>query len=98
MKRSQASVIPQPHAATFGGMYTLIGTSTNLVAHEFALSYGLRGFSMFELGKVGLPMLLAGFAYMLFVGRRFLPRTRSGDVLAMQLGERYLGRVDRRTR
>src|SRR5919106_1370140 len=86
-------LMPMSHAATFGGMCTLIGTSTNLVAHEFALSYGLRGFSMFELGKVGLPMLIAGFAYMLFVGRRFLPRTQPGDVLAMQLGERYLAEL-----
>jgi di/tricarboxylate transporter len=86
-------LMPMSHAATFGGMCTLIGTSTNLVAHEFAISNGLRGFSMFELGKVGLPMLLAGFAYMLLVGRKFLPRTQPGDVLAMQLGERYLAEL-----
>lgn len=86
-------LMPMSHAATFGGMCTLIGTSTNLVGHEFAISHGLRGFSMFELGKVGLPMLLAGFAYMLFVGRRFLPRTKPGDVLAMQLGECYLAEL-----
>ena len=86
-------LMPMSHAATFGGMCTLIGTSTNLVAHEFALSYGLRGFSMFELGKVGVPMLLVGFAYMLFVGRRFLPRTQPGDVLTMQLGERYVAEL-----
>ena len=86
-------LMPMSHAATFGGMCTLVGTSTNLVAHEFAISNGLRGFSMFELGKVGLPMLLAGFAYMLLVGRRFLPRTQPGDVLAMQLGERYLAEL-----
>ena len=86
-------LMPMSHAATFGGMCTLIGTSTNLVAHEFARSHGLRGFSMFELGKVGLPMLLAGFAYVLLVGRKFLPRTQPGDVLAMQLGERYLAEL-----
>lgn len=96
-RRTKASpsrvLMPMSHAATFGGMCTLIGTSTNLVAHEFARSNGLRGFSMFELGKVGLPMLIAGFAYMLFVGRKFLPRTQPGDVLEMQLGERYLAEL-----
>lgn len=86
-------LMPMSHAATFGGMCTLIGTSTNLVAHEFARSHGLPGFSMFELGKVGIPMLVAGFAYMLFVGRKFLPRTQPGDVLAMQLGELYLAEL-----
>jgi di/tricarboxylate transporter len=66
-------LMPMSHAATFGGMCTLIGTSTNLVSHEFALKQGLRGFGMFELGKVGLPMMLVGGLYALFVGRRFLP-------------------------
>ena len=96
-RRTDASpsrvLMPMSHAATFGGMCTLVGTSTNLVAHEFALSHGLRGFSMFELGKVGLPMLIAGYAYMLFVGRRFLPRSQPGEVLALQLGERYLAEL-----
>jgi di/tricarboxylate transporter len=63
-------LMPMSHAATFGGMCTLIGTSTNLVAHEYARSKGLPGFSMFEFGKVGLPMMIAGTAYILIVGRR----------------------------
>jgi di/tricarboxylate transporter len=67
-------LMPMAHAATFGGMCTLIGTSTNLISHEFARHAGLPGFSMFELGKVGLPMMIAGFAYILIVGRWFLPR------------------------
>lgn len=66
-------LMPMSHAATFGGMCTLIGTSTNLVAHEYAVSQQMPGFSMFELSKVGIPMLAAGFAYILLVGRRFLP-------------------------
>src|SRR5688572_4411416 len=86
-------LMPMSHAATFGGMCTLIGTSTNLVAHEFAISHGLRGFSMFELGKVGLPMLITGSAYILFVGRRFLAHSQPNDVLTPQLGERYLAEV-----
>src|SRR5687767_4523545 len=86
-------LMPMSHAATFGGMCTLIGTSTNLVAHEFAMSHGLRGFSMFELGKVGLPMHIAGYAYILFFGRRFLPHSQPNDVLAPQLGERYVAEV-----
>jgi len=67
-------LMPMSYAATFGGMCTLIGTSTNLVAHEFARDRGLPGFTMFELGRVGLPLLVAGYAYILFVGRLALPR------------------------
>ena len=29
-----------------------------MVAHEFALSHGLRGFSIFELGKVGTTFVI----------------------------------------
>jgi di/tricarboxylate transporter len=86
-------LMPMAHAATIGGMCTLIGTSTNLVAHEFALRQGLPGFSMFELGKVGLPMVLVGYAYMLLIGRWFLPRTPSDEKLPFQLDGEYLAEV-----
>jgi di/tricarboxylate transporter len=83
-------LMPMSHAATFGGMCTLLGTSTNLVAHEFARSKGLSGFGMFELGKVGLPMMIAGCAYVLFFGRWFLPRNRAAEPLGMQSAGSYL--------
>jgi len=76
-------LMPMAHAATFGGMCTLIGTSTNMAAHEFARSRGLPGFHMFEFASVGLPMLLVGFVYVFFIGRRFLPAGQpAGDPLA----------------
>lgn len=83
-------LMPMSHAATFGGMCTLIGTSTNLVAHEFARSQGLPGFSMFELGQVGLPMLLVGFAYILFIGRRWLPKHPRTEAEALPPADAYL--------
>src|SRR5688572_17974841 len=86
-------LMPMSHAATFGGMCTLIGTSTNLVAHEYALSKGLPGFSMFEFGKVGLPMMIAGTAYILLVGRRFLPKQPVKDAKGPGQSDRYLGEV-----
>jgi di/tricarboxylate transporter len=93
-RRSRVSpsrvLMPMSFAATMGGMCTLIGTSTNLVAHEFARSQGLAGFSMFELGQVGLPMLLAGFSYMLFVGRWFLPDNQLDERLALGEDGNYL--------
>jgi di/tricarboxylate transporter len=82
-------LMPMAYAATLGGMCTLIGTSTNLAAHEYARGQGLPGFGMFELGQVGLPMALAGFAYMLLVGRWFLP-AGSETPLALERGGSYL--------
>jgi di/tricarboxylate transporter len=85
--------MPMSHAATIGGMCTLIGTSTNLVAHEYARSQGLAGFSMFELGKVGVPMIILGYAYMLFVGRIFLPQNESTEMTASSRRELYLAEL-----
>lgn len=86
-------LMPMSHAATIGGMCTLVGTSTNLVAHEYARSQGLSGFSMFELGKVGIPMIILGYAYMLFVGRLFLPKNESTDMTASSRTEMYLAEL-----
>jgi len=83
-------LMPMSHAATIGGMCTLVGTSTNLVAHEYAVAQGLPGFSMFELGKVGLPMVVIGFAYMLLVGRLFLPKNESTELMATDNSDSYL--------
>jgi len=86
-------LMPMSHAATLGGLCTLIGTSTNLVAHEFARSEGLPGFGMFELGKIGLPMLLAGFIYILFVGRYFLPRHHQREELILDRTGPYVSEL-----
>lgn len=66
-------LIPLSYAAILGGMCTLIGTSTNLVVHGLMLEAGMEGFSMFELGKVGGIIAVAGIAYILLFGQRRLP-------------------------
>ncbi|MEX2442758.1 MAG: SLC13 family permease [Alkalispirochaeta sp.] len=67
-------LIPLSYAAIFGGVCTLIGTSTNLVVHGLMLQNGLRGFGFFELAKVGVPVALAGYLYLSLIGQRLLPR------------------------
>ena len=86
-------LMPMSHAATMGGMCTLVGTSTNLVAHEYARNQGLPGFSMFELGQVGLPMIVVGYAFMLLVGRLFLPKNESTEMSATSKAEEYLSEL-----
>ncbi|MBN1819739.1 MAG: SLC13 family permease [Prolixibacteraceae bacterium] len=70
---SQKFLIPLSYATIFGGMCTLIGTSTNLVVHGLMLDNGLNGFTMFELGKVGVFVAAAGFIYMSVFGNMLLP-------------------------
>ena len=60
-------LIPLSYATILGGMCTLIGTSTNLVVDGMILAAGYKGFGMFELGRVGIFIALAGVVYLLFL-------------------------------
>ncbi|MCG6191516.1 SLC13 family permease [Maribellus maritimus] len=66
-------LIPLSYAAIFGGMCTLIGTSSNLVVHGLMLESGFQGFHLFELGKLGLVISLFGIVYMALVSNWLLP-------------------------
>ena len=60
-------------AAQFGGVCTLIGTTTNLLVNGIMLSRGLEGFTMFEFAKLGIVCFVVGTLYML-VASHFLAR------------------------
>ncbi|NOR76833.1 MAG: TRAP transporter large permease subunit [Draconibacterium sp.] len=70
---SKKFLIPLSYATIFGGMCTLIGTSTNLVVHGLIIENGYEGFSMFELGKVGIFVAIIGTIYMSLMSNKFLP-------------------------
>ena len=69
-------LIPLSYATILGGVCTLIGTSTNLVVHGMVIDSGFRGFTMFELGKVGLPIAIVGLLYIWIFSKRLLPDSR----------------------
>jgi di/tricarboxylate transporter len=79
-------LIPLSYATIFGGMCTLIGTSTNLVIHGLMLDSGIQGLSMFELAKIGVPCAILGWLYLAFVGHKALPDRR--DFLQEVEGEK----------
>ncbi|MFH5797113.1 SLC13 family permease [Haladaptatus sp. CMAA 1911] len=73
-------LIPLSYASMLGGMLTLIGTSTNILASnvtgrlaERTGNPQLHAFSMFEFTGLGLIVLVTGGLYLLFVGHRLLP-------------------------
>lgn len=76
-------LIPLSYATIFGGVFTLIGTSTNLVVSGLYQQKHGQSLGMFELGLVGLPCGIAGILYLFFIGRHLLPdnrvETRSKD-------------------
>ena len=71
-------MIPLSYAAIFGGICTLIGTSTNLVVNGMLIAEtGQKGLKMFDITWVSLPCALVGLVYLVFFSRRFLPDRQS---------------------
>lgn len=66
-------LIPLSYAAQFGGVCTLIGTSTNLLVDSMARQAGHDGFTIFEFSRLGLVFVIAGTLYLMFARRFLLP-------------------------
>ncbi len=80
-------LMPLSFAAILGGVVTAIGTSTNLVASGLMQSHGMAAMGMFEISRLGLPVALAGLAYLVLVSPRLLP-ARGGPFNALEAGAR----------
>jgi di/tricarboxylate transporter len=89
-RRMSASklLIPLSYASQFGGVCTLIGTSTNLLVSSISEEAGYGAFSMFEFTRFGLVLFVAGVAFFLLLGRWLLPERQSPELTATyHLGE-----------
>ena len=73
-------LLPLSYGAIFGGVLTLIGTSTNLVVAGQMDDYGIEPFSFFELGRVGLPIALVGIVLLVALTPRLLQARKSPGV------------------
>ena len=71
-------LIPLSYASQFGGVCTVIGTSTNILVNSIAVSNGLAGFDLFEFAPLGLIMLAIGIIYLVIVSGWLLPK-RKGE-------------------
>ena len=81
-------LIPLSYVTILGGICTLIGTSTNLVVHGMILEAGFEGFSMFELGKVGIFIAIAGIIYIFLFSKRLLPDARPDTAVPDTTGKK----------
>ena len=76
-------LMPLSFAAVLGGVCTLIGTSTNIVVQGLMIDAGLPAMGMFTITPVGVPIAIAGIAYVLLASRVLLPsRTPASEKLA----------------
>ena len=66
-------LIPLSYFAIFGGMLTLIGTSTNLLVDGIVRAEGFEPFGIFEITPPGLILAAVAVVYLALVGRHLLP-------------------------
>lgn len=75
-KAASTYLMPISFATVLGGVVTLIGTSTNLVASGLMADAGMAPLGMFELTKAGLPVAVLGLAALIALAPRLLPDRR----------------------
>ena len=79
-------LMPLSYASMFGGMCTVLGTSTNILASSIAEQAGLGTFGMLEFTKLGVIFFAVGVTYMMTVGRKLVPDHRSKGDLTKSFG------------
>ena len=66
-------LMPLSFAAMFGGVCTLIGTSTNLLVSQILVDHGHDGIGMFEMLPLGIVYFVSGIVFMMTVGEKLMP-------------------------
>ncbi len=79
-------LMPLSFASMFGGVCTLIGTSTNILVSGIAADNGQEPFSMFEMAPLGILFFIVGLIYMLTIGIRLIPDRKLDNALETKFG------------
>lgn len=69
-------LMPLSFATLLGGMCSLTGTPANLIINDWKLAQTGRGFAYFEIAWIGLPVALAGLAWIILAGPRYFQHLR----------------------
>lgn len=67
-------LMPMAYAAQMGGVCTLIGTSSNLLADSLAQKHGMAAIGVFEFTRMGAVLAVVGIVYLMLIGRHLLPK------------------------
>ena len=79
-------LMPLAFASLLGGMCTVLGTSTNILASSMAETAGLEPLSMFEFSRLGIIFFAVGVIYMMTIGRKMIPEHRTSGDLTRSFG------------
>ncbi|HEX9774597.1 MAG TPA: SLC13 family permease [Actinomycetota bacterium] len=81
-------LMPISFAALFGGILTLIGTSTNLVVAGLMREEGIEPLGLFEITRVGLPLAVVALPIIALMAPVVLPLRRApGEQLSTRARE-----------
>ncbi|MFS4416189.1 SLC13 family permease [Maribacter sp. 2307ULW6-5] len=72
-------LMPVAFGSNTGGLLTLTGTPPNIIASNTMVENGMEGFSFFEFGLIGLPLLIIAIVYFRYVGYRLLPKRQTNE-------------------
>lgn len=70
--RTSKLMMPLAFGTILGGTATLL-TTANIIINSVLHDNNIEGFSLMDFAPIGIPIVLVGIAYMVFVGRRLLP-------------------------
>ncbi|SUP44984.1 SLC13 family permease [Veillonella criceti] len=76
-------LMPLAFAAGIGGIITMVGTPPNIIVNGALAKAGIEPFGFFEFAWIGIPLTVATIAFMMFIGKYFLPKheiTDAGEV------------------
>lgn len=86
-------LLPLAFSGILSSSVTLVSTSTNLVVSGLLTQYGEPAISMFEMAPVGVPITIAGLAYMMLAGALWLGRRRTETAPQPVRNRPYLSEV-----
>ncbi|MEH6779873.1 SLC13 family permease, partial [Maribacter arcticus] len=72
-------LMPIAFGSNTGGLLTLTGTPPNIIASNALVEAGMEGFSFFEFGLIGLPLMIITILYFKYIGHRLLPSNKGAE-------------------
>ena len=72
-------LMPVAFGSNTGGLLTLTGTPPNIIVSNALVETGKEGFSFFEFGLIGLPLLIIALVYFRYVGHKLLPKNQTNN-------------------
>jgi len=72
-------LMPVAFGSNTGGLLTLTGTPPNIIVSNALIESGFEGFSFFEFGLIGLPLLLVAVLYFRYFGYKLLPNHKTNN-------------------